>query len=97
MTDTVIGSVAVSDPSFAVTVMCASVAVASAGTFTSRRAVAALALDTATPETTKPPPWSVAVQPVGAPVTASYAVPSRGAVIVRSKLALEPGATAICG
>ena len=51
----------------------------------------------AIPETTKPPPWRVAVQPVGAPDTDRLAVPSRGAVIVRSKLALDPGATAMAG
>jgi hypothetical protein len=39
----------------------------------------------------------VAFQPVGAPRTTSETVPDLADVIVRSKLALEPGATAIDG
>ena len=97
LTETVIGRVAVSPPSLAVTTIRPSVTVVSPGTFTSRRAVAGLPLATETPDTTKPPPCNVAVHPEGVPDTVRSAVPSRGAVIVRSKLALEPGATAIAG
>ena len=43
---------------------------ASPGTETSRRTVAGLPGPAVAPSTTKPPPWSVAVQPVGAPLTA---------------------------
>src|SRR6185369_1446395 len=85
------------EPSFASTVIVAFVAVVSAGTSTSSRAVPGLPGAAVTPLTTKPPPWSVAFQPVGAPLTDRSTVPDEGAVTVRSKLALEPGATAIDG
>src|SRR5436190_2042046 len=90
-------SVAVREPSFAVTVIRPSATVVSPGTLTSRRAVPALLGDTVTLETTKPPPWSVALQPVGGFVMVRSAVPESGDVIVRSKLAVDPGATAIDG
>ena len=79
------------------TVIVPFVTVVSAGTSTSSRAVAGLLFVAFTPVTTKPPPWRVAFQPVGTPLTERSTVPELGTAIVRSKLALEPGATAIDG
>src|SRR4051812_25974486 len=96
-TPTVIASVLVAPSSRASTFSVAFVTVVSPGTSTSSRAVPALPGPAVTPLMTKPPPWRVAFQPVGTPDTDRPTVPVVGAVTLRSKLALDPGATAIDG
>jgi hypothetical protein len=84
-------------PSVALTVRLWFASWASAGTWTSRRTVASIPGPASTPSTTKPPPWSVAVQPVGTPDTLRATLPWLVEVTLRSKLAFAPGATATAG
>src|SRR3954453_7616818 len=96
-TATVIARVFVAPASRASTLSVPFVTVVSPGASTSSRAVPASPGPAVTPLTTNPPPWSVAFQPSGTPDTDRPTVPVVGAVMLRSKLALEPGATAIDG
>src|SRR5205807_2602176 len=69
----------------------------SAGTETSRRTVVAALPSVWTAPTMKPPPWRVAVQPVGTPETARSTRVGESVFTLRSKLTLLPGETVTDG
>jgi len=75
----------------------AALPVAVAGTETSSLTAVAALPSVCTASTMKPPPWSVAVQPLGAPATARSTRPAVEDFTLRSKLTLLPGETTTAG